>query len=190
MMKRSWRSSVLCMCTAAAVAGCSQQQKMDMSAMKPPERPKELDNLEPWVGSWSNTGEMKMSDGKMMKMTGNSTIAWECDKRVLVERAESEMEGMGKSSTMILYSWNPKAKSFNAWYCSSMGEASAGEMTYNEKSKTFHITGSGPNPMTGETTRFDGYVTMSDNSTMDWRGKESGMWGNCLGEFKGTAKRK
>lgn len=187
MMKRC--GQMMCLCLAAAGVGCNQPQKMDMSAMKPPPRPAELDMLEPWVGQWASSGEMTMG-GKTMRMTGTGTIAWDCDRRVLVERAEEDMGDMGKSSALILYSWNAKDKKFNTYYANSMGMASAGDMTYDERTKTFHMTGKGPNPMTGEMTRFDGYVSMPDNSTMDWRGKESGMWGNTLGEFKGTAKRK
>src|SRR5262245_15510570 len=102
-MNNRFRQCVLvCVGMASAVIGCNKPQKMDPSAMRPPPRPVELDQLEPWVGSWSTSGDMTMPDGKSMKMSGNSTIAWECDRRVLMERAEGEMEGMpGKDISII-----------------------------------------------------------------------------------------
>lgn len=190
MMKRCWTSVMLCLCIAAAVSGCGQPQKMDMSAMKPPERPKELDQLEPWVGNWTTSGEGTW-EGKPMKATGTSSITWECDRMVLVGRGEEDSEGMGKSSMLEVYTWNPKTKRFNAHYFNSMGVESHGDMTYDANTKTHHITGKGPDPMTGKTTIFEGDSKMIDSNTYEWTWA---MWDGWkikkTGEGKGTMKRK
>lgn len=179
----------LCICSMAVIAGCSQKQ-MDMSAMKPPERPKELDMLESWTGTWQATGDMTMADGKTMKSSGKSTIGWECDKFVLVEKMEHEMEGMGKMSGMVVYSWNPGAKCYNTNYFSSMGECSGGTMKYDADKKCFCMSGKGKNPMTGETTNYVGHMKLTDSSTMEWTWEEWDGWKmkkTCCG--KGIAKR-
>ena len=52
--------AVMAMVLVAGLAtGCSQQ-KMSMENMKAPERPKELDKLDFFVGTWTGTSEMKM----------------------------------------------------------------------------------------------------------------------------------
>jgi hypothetical protein len=163
---------VLVLC-GLVLAGCSQQ-KMDMSSMKPPVRAAELDMLEPMVGNWSFTGEMKMPDGKVIKNSGTSSSAWECDRRVLVERAEEQMEGMPeKNYSFAIYTWNPDKKAFNTHYINSMGHESHGMMTYDPATKIYHMTGKGPDPMTGQTSHFDGHFKMIDNSTGEW---EFGIW--------------
>jgi len=173
---------------ALACGGCSQQP-MDMSTMKPPARPVELDQLEPWVGRWNATGEWTM-DGKTCKVNGTSTIAWECDKRALVEKSESEMEDMGKMSMMVVYTYDTDAKNFKTFFASSMGDANMGEMKRCEKGGCWRISGKGKNPMTGQTTWFEGCIKMPDNSTMEWTWSEWDSWKlKKLGEGKGTAKR-
>ena len=189
-MKRWLQSMMWCCCAAVAVAGCAQPQPMDMSKMKAPERPKELDQLDPWVGNWAVTGEATMN-GQKMTSTGTSTISWDCDKWVLVEHMTAKMGEMNESG-MVVYTWCTKDKKFTTFYCNNMGEASTGEMTYCEdnKCKCWCMKGKGPNPMTGETMIFEGCLKMPDNNTMDFSWS---MWDGWhlkkTGEGKGTAKR-
>ena len=129
--------------------------------------------------------------GKTMKSTGSFTLNWECDRTVLIGRGEEQMEGMDQKMSMLeVYTWNPKAKKFNSHYF-SMGMESHGSMTYDSNTRTYHITGTGPDPMTGNDSVFEGDAKMIDNSTieMTWC-----MWDGWkmkkLGEGKGTMRRK
>lgn len=190
-MKRCWRIFTLGLCTAAAV-GCAQPNKMDPSAMKPPSRPAELDRLEPWVGTWTISGDGTMG-GKKMTSTGTATIAWECDRRVLVERMEvtcEEMKEMGKMTGMIVYAWSPHEKEYETNYFNSMGMSADGEMKYNEATRTWHMTGEGDDPMTGAKTHWVGEMKMPDNNTMEWTHATWDAWKlKKLDEGKGTARR-
>lgn len=189
MLSKLIRRGLPCGFAVVLAAGCSEQ-KMDMSSMKPPERPMELNQLDAWVGNWSFTGEGTMG-GQQMKTSGTTTINWECDKRVLVCRGEEECEGMGKSSMLEVYTWCPKTKKFNAHYFNSMGVESHGCMTYDEKTKTFHITGKGPDPMTGKETIFEGDSRMVDSSTFEWNWCMWDSWKmKKQGEGKGVMKRR
>lgn len=185
MTRRMYGVIALMLCIGS---GCSQKP-MDMSAMKPPERAKELDMLEPWVGRWTSTGEFTMGD-KPMKTTGTAEISWDCDKRVLVERCTEDMGEMGKSSSLILYTYDAKDKVFRTYYTSSMGDASAGEMKWCEKDKCWCMKAKGRDPMTGETMIWEGCFKMPDNSTMEFN---MTMWDGWkmkkMGTGKGTAKR-
>src|SRR5262245_15946328 len=98
-------SLVTCMsCCWLGLIGCSEKKnmQMDMSAMQPPARPAELDMLNSWVGTWTSTGEMKSGD-KVMNSTGTSTISWELDNRVLVERATGTIPEMGTHHALIVF---------------------------------------------------------------------------------------
>jgi hypothetical protein len=175
------------MCSIAFFAGCAQPT-MDMSAMKPPERPKELDQLETFVGNWTMTGEMTMA-GKTMPMTGTSTAAWDCDRRIIVERGEANCGDMGKMTSLGIYGWNAQEKEFETHYFESTGMAAKGEMVWCDKNKCWCMTGKGIEPMSGKMSYWSGTVKMPDSSTMDWTWLSKDGWGNVMMSGKGTAKR-
>jgi hypothetical protein len=187
-MKRMLQGMMLCMCIAAMVAGCAKPEKMDMAHMKNPPRPAELDQLDPWVGNWTMTGECTMGDQKMTN-TGTSTIAWDCDRWALVEHMTGKMGEMNECG-MVVYTWCPKKKNFKTFYCNNMGETSKGEMSCCDKCKGWCMKGKGANPMSGETMIFEGCVKMPDNNTMEF---EWSMWDGMhlkkMAYGKGTAKR-
>lgn len=187
-MKRMWQGMMLCLCSTILSTGCEQPQKMDMSKMQNPPRPKELDQLDSWVGNWTVTGEATMG-GQKLTSTATSTIAWDCDRWALVEHMNGKMGELTEAG-MVVYTWCPKKKNFSMYYCNNMGESSMGEMTWCEKCKGWCMKGKGPNPMTGETTIFEGCMKMTDNNSMEF---EWSMWDGWhmkkMASGKGTAKR-
>ena len=191
-MKRIGSLCLCCCAAAVAFTGCAKPQ-MDPSAMKPPERPKELDQLEPWVGSWATEGEMTMAEGNTMKMTGTADIAWDCDRNVLVEHMEGASDSMKdmKMLGLAIYSWNAKKKKFYSYYFNNMPMSAEGNLTYNEATKTWKMTGEGYNPMVGQNTHWVGTITMPDNNTMNWKWTTRDAWKlRKLEEGTGTARRK
>ena len=191
-MTRSCRILTIYLCAAVA-AGCQQpQHNMDPSAMKMPPRAAELDRLEQWVGTWQGTGEMKGPDGKTMHMASTSTIGWECDRNVLVEKMEGSCEEMKdmKMVGMVVYRWDANEKEYETTFFDNMGMAADGDMTYNESTKTWKMKGEGYNPMHGQKTHWVGEVKMPDSSTMEWTWATYDAWKmKKLEEGKGTAKR-
>lgn len=198
MTRRLSAFALSCACSFAVLAGCSQQQQgmnnMDPSAMQPPPRPAELDQLNPWVGKWETTAEMTMPDGKKMTGTGSSESAWDLDKRVVIERSTFSMGEMGTMQGMGIFTYCPVTKKFKTAWFSSMGEASMGTMWWDEAKKCWCMKANYISPMTGEPTEFTGTITMPDNNTMNWEMTEStvgflGMKTKCW-EGKGVSKRK
>lgn len=191
-MKRMEPSLMVCLGAAALLAGCAQP-KMDPAAMKPPERPTELNMLDPWVGTWQVDGEMTMPDGTTMKSTGTANIAWECDRHILVERMEAsspEMKDMGKMYGMIVYSWDAKDKEFDTVYFNNMNMIADGDMKYDEATRTWTMTGEGYNPMAGQNTHWVGEMKMTDNNTMDYTWTTWDSWKMKKLEWgKGTARK-
>lgn len=157
--------------------------------MKMPPRPAELDRLDSWVGNWNSNFEM-CSGGKTMTMTGTGVISWDCEKRILFERATSDMGEMGKVCELILYSWDCDAGRYKVGYFSGMGEANMGHMKWNEKKGAFELRGKGKNPMTHQTTIFEMDIRMPDQNTMTFKATEwDALHLTKLSEGTGTAKR-
>lgn len=161
---------------------------MDPSAMKPPERPKQLDMLEAFVGNWTMSGEDKMGD-KTTSMTGKFTCAWECDRNVLVEKMECSMGDMGKMSGMIVYSYDSKEKEFETVFFNNMGFTQEGDLSYDEKNKSWNFSGSGHDPMLNQWAKWNCTIRFVDSSTMEMTSCTKDMWGKSLCTGKMTAKR-
>ncbi len=200
-MKRRGQGLMLCMCifSFAAITGCQKPSGQACCDTKggPPPRPCELDKLDSWVGSWASTGEMKMCDGKTMTMNGTSTVAWECDKRVLVEKMSEKISGDPKAdgmnmdmNGMVVTAWCCKEKKLKTTYYNNMGEISCGTMTYCDKSHTWCMKGKGLDAMSGKMAIWEGTMKMPDNNTMEWTWTQwDGSHMKKMMHGSGTAKR-
>ncbi len=171
------------------LAGCESTHAGDMSMQmdKPPARAPELDKLGMLVGSWEGTGEIKM-EGEQNASTssGRSTVTWEADRTVALERFEGSM-GEAKFSGVGIWTWNADTKKFNVFWIDNYGSQSHGDATYDDSSRTFKLSMKGVGPM-GKTVG-EGTTKISDN-TMEWTYSE---WtpgkSKRLMDMKGTSRR-
>jgi hypothetical protein len=176
-------------CALWLVTGC-QQPKMDMAEMmKPPPRPTELDQLDPLVGRWEGTAEMRIAGmDKPMTFHGTSTTAWEADRWALVERSEGTMEEGGKYAGLGTWSWDSKARVFRQTWIDNHGGSGSGTATYDASTKTWHMKARSSGPR-GSTVG-EGTVKLSDSNTMEWNWTE---WDSLklrkMMEMHGTSKR-
>jgi hypothetical protein len=177
--------------------GCAQPKMSleDLKKIPKPQRPAELALLEPMVGSWTATGELIMPGiDKPLSGTGSSTMAWDCDGRVLVEHFEWQSPEMGESGTMkglVMYTYDPRENEFNFFLADSDGQVSHGEMKFDETTKSWNVEQTGRNPMTGEKTKAKGTLRMPDNNTIEWQMVQHDSMGlTKTMEMKGTSKRK
>lgn len=185
------RSFVLFLSAAfGLLAGCQSTHSAGMSAMqldKPPVRAPEIDKLAMLIGSWEGTGECKL-EGEPNPMTSNgkSTITWEADRTVALERFEGSM-GETKFSGIGLWTWNADSKKFNVFWIDNYGSQSHGEAIYDDSSRTFKLSSKGAGPL-GQTLG-EGTTKLTD-STMEWTYSE---WtpgkSKKLLEMKGTSRR-
>lgn len=192
------RTRSLCLIlTAASIAitGCSQSNAGPeaMAEMKPPPRPKELDRLEQFVGSWTGEGEMKGPGmPEAMKSTSNGEFKWALDKNYVIENMTMKMGDDMEMSAIGIWTWDAKAGKYRSWWFDSFGTSGAGTSTYNEATKTWSMNAEGTDPMTGKPTWGSGSFKFTGDSTMEGTWKE---WHNALkwGEpmemkFKSTRK--
>lgn len=183
--------AVMAMVLVAGLAtGCSQQ-KMSMENMKAPERPKELDKLDFFVGTWTGTSEMKMpGSDKPMTGTGTATYSWDLDRRFLVMRGEYDMGQMGKMSMMSLHTWDPSAKKYFGWGFDSWGMTGTTTMTYDEAAKTWKMWTKGTDCQ-GQSTVGEGTIKVIDPGTMEMSFAEWDSWKlHKKMEMKDTSKKK
>jgi hypothetical protein len=180
-------------CCWIGLSGCADQNKnMDMSAMKTPPRPVELDKLEPFVGKWEGTSVMTMPDGKTtMNATSSSEFMWELGKRFLVEKGTCKMGDMEPMEMVGVYGYDPAAKEYTTSWYSSMGEASHGEMKYSDKKGCWCMKGRYRDAMSGKMVYGEGHMKMTDANTieMTWTQWDSMKLMKQF-EMKGTSHRK
>ena len=125
-------------------------------------------------------------EANAMTSSGKSTITWEADRTVALERFEGSM-GETKFSGIGIWTWNRETKKFNVFWIDNFGSQSHGEATYDDNSRTFKLTmkGVGPRGKTGG----EGTTKISDN-IMEWTYSEwSPGKSKKLMDMKGTSRR-
>lgn len=173
-------TSILVSFALSLLVGCQSAQPMDMSQMKPPPRAPELSKLDPMVGNWESSGEMKMEGmDKPMSWKGTSHTGWEADGRILMERMDGTMGG-DKYSGVGIWTWDDKAKLFRTWWFGSMGEVEQGTAMFDESAKLWRMKSA-----KGEGTA----KPMGD--TVEWSFAETsgGLFPKKTMEMKGIGKR-
>ena len=98
----------------ASVAGILTGCMPDMANMEMgPQRPPELEQLNPFVGNW--TGEMEMTmvgSGEVMKATGTSEAKWEGDGWYLVNRMVADMGEAGEMKAIETWVYDQGSRLF------------------------------------------------------------------------------
>ncbi|MBK9128904.1 MAG: DUF1579 family protein [Phycisphaerales bacterium] len=189
-MKSSFGLALLVL-TALTLAGCNHSE-MSMADMKAPERPAELDQLEPLLGHWEGTWECSMPGmDQPIKGVGTNVVSWEADRWVLVERMSGDMGEMGKFSGIGVWTWNPKRGCFDNWWYDSWGSTGHGTATYDAATRTWKTKGQSTDPMTGEMKQGEGTMKILPGGKMEWTYAERDVLGRAKGmEMKGTSVRK
>lgn len=179
------------MLSLLALSGCAQSE-MNMADMRAPQRPAELDQLEPWLGHWEGTWECTMpGSDQPVKGVGTNTVSWEADRWVMIERMTGDMGEMGKFSGIGIWTWDPEGKCFRNWWYDSWGSSGHGKTTYDAATRTWTTTSSGTNPMTGEKTHGKGTMKMIGRDKLEWTFTEyDGLGLTKMMEMKGTSTRK
>ncbi|MCA9244561.1 MAG: DUF1579 family protein [Phycisphaerales bacterium] len=176
-------------CTLSALAllagGCQQPTMEQMMAA--PERPTQLDQLEPLVGSWESTGSMKMGE-HTMSMTGKNTVGWELDRRILVERMEGHSDE-GDFKGLGVWVWDDSAKKFRVFWFDNMGGWAVGTVEHDPGDAEWEFRAKSKWPG-GQTTAAIGTMTM-DGNTMVWKHAEytDDLARNKIMAMEGTSRR-
>lgn len=173
---------------AGMLTGCMP----DMANMEmAPQRPPELELLNPFVGTW--TGEMEMAmpgSDEAMKMTGTSESKWEGDGWYLVNTMVADMGEMGSMKAIETWVYDPGSKLFRTTWADNVGGFGTGTTRYHKATDTWHAKTKGYNPMFGNTTG-KGTMNFVDDNTVTWDWAEYTMFGlKKITQMSGTNRRK
>lgn len=190
MTKRRMYGAGMLVLGATMLTGCRASMSIeDMKEMKP-ERPAAMNELNFLVGEWEGTGEAQMGDmDRTLKTTSTSTISWDLDDMVLVERGKFNMEEFDEDMEGInIWTYDGKPGRYRTYWADSMGGSATGTARYHERSDTWRFKSRIDTPhgtITGK-----GTMRLIDNNTMEWTWSESAMMGLIkISDFSGTARR-
>ncbi len=166
--------------------GCQQPTMEQM--MQKPERAAQLDQLQPLVGKWESSGTMKMGD-EQMSMTGRSEVAWELDRRVLVERMEGHSEA-GDFKGLGVWVWDDASDQFRVWWFDNMGGWAEGTVEQDDEDGEWEFKAKSHYPGGGMTGHARGSMTLSGD-TMNWTHAEfmDALCMNKMMSMEGTSRR-
>jgi hypothetical protein len=140
------------------------------------------------VGKWEGSGQCTMEGAdKPVTWKGVSTIGWETDGWVLLERMEGDMDGQ-KMHALALWSWDPDKKVFNQFWTDNFGGMGHGTAEYDSASQSWKTKGRGKGMM-GDTVG-EGTMKKVGNDKMEWTYSEWNSWKTAkLFDMTGTSTR-
>ena len=142
--RRNGSYVMLAIFATVLVAGCMPKMTVTQIKAIQPARPWQLDRLEMLLGRWTTTGEVTMSVlDSVLKTRGTNEASWSMDRRMLIDHAELEMGELGRLTGMSVWTWDPTRKKYRMWWFDSFGETSEANVTYNEATETWHMSGTG-----------------------------------------------
>ena len=163
-------ATALLFCGFTFLNGCGPSGHDAEMAMKQPERPAELDRLEPWIGRWTGTGEMKMIGGKVVRTTGNQEYTWDLDRRVMLAKETWNMEGLGPMRGVGIYGYDPVSKKIRSSSYDDWGNVSTALFRYDEKNNMWHMKYNGRGAYGSSSGK--GTITMPDRDTINYTFEE------------------
>lgn len=188
---RTPRTIVFCSACLIVLPGTGCMPRMtieDIARLRPP-RPSELDRLDRLVGEWETVGEVRMSVlEKPLPTTGRSVARWAHDERFLIEEAVLDMGELGRVSGTSLWTYDARARRYRMWWFDSLGETSRAEITFHERTDTWHMRTRGQKY--GYTTTGRGTLRHLDDDTLEWTWREFDATGLIkLADMKGVSRR-
>ncbi len=191
MHNRFIQSLTLAVLILTLSSGCLAP-KFDLEAVKKliHDRPAQLDALNMLVGKWKTQGEVKMIGmDEPILTSGTSEAVWECDGRILMDRATYDMGPMGPMSGVSIWTWDASQKQYRMWWYDSFGETAQGTARYDEKTRTWHFKNRGRSSLCNVISK--GTIRMIDQDHLEWTYDQWDAWGILkFSTMKGTSTRK
>ncbi len=174
----------------AGVPSCLPKLTTDQLRNAQPPRPVELDRLDQLLGKWETTGIIHLAVlDEPIHTQGRNRAEWTLDRRVLVDDAELDMGPLGNVTGQTLWTWDDSIGKYRMWWFDSLGETSQAVVTYNDRTRTWHMKATGVKY--GQRTGGRGTIHHVDDDTLEWTWFESDTLGFItFAEMHGTSRRK
>ncbi len=175
---------------AIAPTGCMSKMTIeDIKAMMP-QRPPELDKLNPFVGRWESTGEARMAGlDRNLKYAGKNEVSWEGDRWYLVNREAGSIEKLGDIRGLGTWTYDVRSKKFRTTWINNMGTLETGIAWHDKNTDTWQMRTTSYGPYGRGSAK--GTVRFTDPNTMEWTWAEYMMGGLIKTvEMTGTSTRR
>jgi hypothetical protein len=170
-----------------ALSGCMPHMTVAQMKEQMPKRPAELDRLDPFVGKWQSEGEARFAMlDQPLKISETAEYKWDKDKWFVSGQGVMKMEEMPDAEGQELWTYDVHAKKYRGIFMLSMGMTGIGEVSYDAKADTWHMSGVNHEPWGKACVK--GTIHFRDKDTFEWDMKEY-MWLTKTLEMTGTAKR-
>jgi hypothetical protein len=172
---------------ALGLTGCMPRMTIEQMKAEMPKRPAALDRLEPFVGRWQGQGEARFAMlDEPLKISGTGEVKWEGDRWYLVGHSLLKMEQFPDTQGLETWTYDIHAKKYRSTFVNSMGMLGMAESRYDEKTDTWHFTGTCYEPW-GKM-QMKGTLRLIDADTLEWKMTEY-MGLTKTVEMSGTDKR-
>lgn len=152
----------------------SEQEMMD-AYMKAGTPGKEHEVLNDVVGSWTaNVKSWHTADSPVEESTGTAVGRWILGNRYLQQEFKGEFAGMPFEGVGVWGYDNVKKQYFSTWMDSMSTGMMLSSGKYDAASKTFTMTGTYPNPITGKDEKAREVIKIVNNNkhTMEFYGND------------------
>lgn len=145
-----------------------------------PARPKELDLLDRFTGTWDiqSTTKLAQAGSQEVRERGVNEVEWSLDRSFLKTRS---MDAQGKETALQMFTWNPAAREYRHWYFGVGGMTSEGKGGWDEATQTLTLKGDLPE---GRTVHFKGRLVK--DGVYETQFEVKGKSGELLLEVRGN----
>ena len=157
------------------------------SGLKPaPSQSRELSVLEGHIGTWDTSSVLDRpgSNSPGVKATGTMQMEWVLDKQ-FIRSAFSATRNVKKTETIVMYGFDPEAKTYRRWTYSSTGAMSQSMGTWDKSTKTITWKGEVGKGVTLVTD-----TRVVDPNTLEWKTTVTNSAGQTLAVQRGKAIRR
>lgn len=165
----------------------SIEREMPPMPTKPAPFP-EMRMLDVMVGTWTGTGEVVEPPMEGETFSGGSVATFELDGTVFRSDGWYELPGNQRGSFFEYWTWDPREGRFRTWFTSDWSETGTGWVTPSADGRCFQMEGRSVDAW-GAKKKFNGFMCVLDNDTIEWQFTEKGPMGRMTMRGKSNRQR-
>lgn len=168
-------AAVICILVPGWIGGCAASNQ-NLGDTPQVHRPVELDKLNMFLGKWEGQFQVRIpGQDQPITGTGTSHYEWTCDRWVLMEHSQTQVDGEDATKDVCLWSWDPKGRKYQLAWLDNTGTMMHATGQFESDGKTMRVIAHGANPLTGKRTYGQGSIAFTDPNTKVWSFKQ---WNN------------
>ncbi len=169
--------AAICSLAPELIGGCAGSQPIlrDTSRIQ---RPVELDKLSMFLGRWEGRFQVRHPGQDQPTVgTGRSHYEWTCDRWVLMEHSQTQVDGQDMIQDVCLWRWDPGDEEYHLAWSDNTGTMMHATGRFDSDGKTMKVIAHGDNQLTGKRSYGEGNIVFTDPNTKVWSFRQ---WENPL----------